>query len=227
MHWRSVVVAVAAALANCAVCGRHGPRMAGQWAVGLRGEDSSQQLEQRARSIAKEHGLVFKGPVSLPIGTLTASPHMHRSYNICLLQVAGLHGVFQLAAPKSTESNSSELTRSLQLNEEVVSTSIIYITDLCRHTQIACMTYINSYCLLHVHYLQVVMAEQQQLLLRELRSSPSPARVEIKPLKVKPSVKRGKSGRVSRSGTSYFTLPTDPLWSKQWSLVRSYYTISQ
>lgn len=67
MHWQLVVVAVAAALAaNCAVCEHRGRGMAGQWAVGLRGDDSTspQQLEQRAQSIAKEHGLVYKGPVS-------------------------------------------------------------------------------------------------------------------------------------------------------------------
>lgn len=41
------------------------PSMSGQWAVGLRGEGSRDELKQRALSIAKQHGLLFKGEVRL------------------------------------------------------------------------------------------------------------------------------------------------------------------
>ena len=43
-----------------------GPGMAAQWAVGLRSEGVTQnELEQRAQNIARQHGLLFKGPVKL------------------------------------------------------------------------------------------------------------------------------------------------------------------
>lgn len=39
--------------------------MSGQWAVGLRGDGSRDELEQRALNIAKQHGLLFRGEVKL------------------------------------------------------------------------------------------------------------------------------------------------------------------
>ena len=38
--------------------------MSAQWAVGLGGDGSEAELAQRAQSIAREHGLVYKGKVS-------------------------------------------------------------------------------------------------------------------------------------------------------------------
>lgn len=69
---------------------------------------------------------------------------------------------------------------------------------------------------------QVVIAEQQQLLVRELRSNTAP--LETKPIHVTMSDDsvqgEREGGRLSRSSnTAHFKYPTDPLWSKQWSLV--------
>lgn len=64
----------------------------------------------------------------------------------------------------------------------------------------------------------MVIAEQQQLLLRELRRVPA---LETKPFRVQRAGERGQRGRGSRS--THFTYPTDPLWSKQWSLVSIVY----
>lgn len=60
MHWMWFAV-VAALCVHC--CRGLVPSMSGQWAVGIRGEGSSQELEQRAQNVAKEHGLLFKGQV--------------------------------------------------------------------------------------------------------------------------------------------------------------------
>lgn len=59
MHWTWFTVA--AALCVRAVV----PSMSGQWAVGLRGDGSRDELEQRALNIAKQHGLLFRGEVKL------------------------------------------------------------------------------------------------------------------------------------------------------------------
>lgn len=111
-------------------------------------------------------------------------------------------GVFELALPRSAVENSSELTHNLQLNDEVIITMrLLYL----------------QYCL---HYCQVVLAEQQPLLLRELRTVP----LETKPILMETSdgvmQEQGTTGRESRgSNIAHFKFPTDPLWSKQWSLV--------
>lgn len=116
-------------------------------------------------------------------------------------------GVFELALPRSAVENSSELTRSLQLNDEVIIAICIAL-----HLQ---------YCL---HYGQVVLAEQQPLLLRELRTLP----LETKPIVMETSDGgQGTAGRDSRSSDiAYFKYPTDPLWGKQWSLVSCSNTVT-
>ena len=64
--------------------------------------------------------------------------------------------------------------------------------------------------------MQVEVAEQQRLLVRELRRAPV---LEKKPLDVL-STAEGKGVREKRgSNSAYFKWPTDPLWSRQWSLV--------
>jgi hypothetical protein len=97
MYGQYLAVAALLLSVQCC-CGAHVPGMSGQWAVGLRGDGSTaEELEQRAQSIARQHGLLFKG------------------------KVAGVQGVFELATPRSAAvDNSSELTRSLQLDEEVI-----------------------------------------------------------------------------------------------------------
>ena len=72
---------------------------------------------------------------------------------------------------------------------------------------------------------QVLLAEQQELLQRVLRRVPA---LETRPVRVQAQEKGGGGGletqsearSVSRSKTAHFKFPTDPLWPKQWSLVR-------
>ena len=108
---------VTAVLLTRVQCSPHrgGPRLADQWAVGLREEGASlRELEQRAQSIASQHGLVYKGPVS---DITRRRMILDRA---AVNQVPGVRGMFQFSAPKSAaENNSSALTRSLQQNEEV------------------------------------------------------------------------------------------------------------
>lgn len=60
----SLVTAVFLTSVQCSP--RHGPGLAGQWAVGLREDGSSQrEMEQKAQTIAQEHGLVYEGPVRI------------------------------------------------------------------------------------------------------------------------------------------------------------------
>lgn len=118
-------------------------------------------------------------------------------------------GVFELALPRSAVENSSELTHSLQLNDEVIIT--MSMTERLLYLQ---------YCFHYYCDGQVVLAEQQPLLLRELRTVP----LETKPILMETSdgVMQGQdtTGRESRgSNIAHFKFPTDPLWSKQWSLV--------
>ena len=62
LQWRAVIALL---VAHCVQCERGDRELVGQWAVGLRGDGSTpQELEERAQNIAKQHGLIFKGPVS-------------------------------------------------------------------------------------------------------------------------------------------------------------------
>lgn len=56
-------------LVQCSNCGSDGPGMAGQWAVELVRDEgiSDKQLEVRAKSIAEQNGLHYKGPVNITI----------------------------------------------------------------------------------------------------------------------------------------------------------------
>ena len=70
-----------------------------------------------------------------------------------------------------------------------------------------------------VYGIQVEVAEQQRLLVRELRRSHV---LEKKPLDVMSATPEGEGGRFrERRGSriAHFKWPTDPLWSRQWTLV--------
>lgn len=64
MYGQYLAVAALLMSVQCC-CDAHAPRMSGQWAVGLKGDGKTpEELEQQAQSIARQHGLVFKGKVS-------------------------------------------------------------------------------------------------------------------------------------------------------------------
>ena len=64
--------------------------------------------------------------------------------------------------------------------------------------------------------MQVEVAEQQKFLLRELRKAPV---LESKPLNVQSTVESRGVREKRGSKVAHFKWPTDPLWTRQWSLV--------
>ena len=110
-----------------------------------------------------------------------------------------MRGMFHFSAPKSAVDNSSTLTRSLQLSEEARAAQPVSADSML--------------------WLQVEVAEQQRFLLRELKTAPV---LENKPLDVQSSVERERVRDKRGSKVAHFKWPTDPLWSRQWSLVISY-----